>query len=314
VKVPDHFAVTQDAIAAGKMVYCEWPLGRSLEETTRTAAMAESRGIGTIVGLQGGMAPWLRYLRTLLDDGIIGRPVSTSLRAHVPGGQWTGQLGWWQDYTKHARNGVTLQTIPMGHAFEVLSRALGEVASLSAISVRRRSTAITVEGVPDATDVPDEVIVAAALESGVVASIHYSGGEGTVGNNVVWDIVGESGQIVVTGDSGYIHYDDVTVTLGKPGSHPRVLPVPEQFAHDVPQLSGPAANVARLYRHFAHHQGFGSPGVPTVVVPDFARAVSRHRLLDAIDMSSASGERQILLTGAGRTADSRLEARPAPQQ
>jgi predicted dehydrogenase len=136
------------------------------------------------------------------------------------------------------------------------------VASLSAISVRRRPTEITLDEVPDVTDVPDEVIVAADLDSGVVASVHYSGGSSTVGKNVVWDIVGESGNIVVSGDSGYLHYDDVTVTVGRPDAAPRTLAIPEEFTRDVPSLHGPAAGTASAARRAGCSHSLGGVAGP----------------------------------------------------
>jgi predicted dehydrogenase len=290
VKVPDHRAVVEDALAAGKMVYCEWPLGASVDEANAMAALAEQQGVPTLVGLQGGAAPAHRFVRELLAEGIIGRVLSSSLRAQVPGGQWTGQLRSWQEFTKDTRNGATMLTIPMGHALEPFTRALGQVAELSAICVRRRSTSITVEDAPAFTDAPDEIIVAATLDTGVVASLHYSGGTAVVGKDVVWTIVGEGGELVVTADQGYLHIDDLTITFGREDVEPQVLPVPERFHADAPHLSGPAGNVARLYRSFARHLD----GVEEQAPPDFADAARRHRVLAAVERSSESGCRQDL--------------------
>src|SRR5216110_2359030 len=44
VKVPHHRALVSAALAAGKAVYCEWPLGRDLEDTRAMAALAAERG------------------------------------------------------------------------------------------------------------------------------------------------------------------------------------------------------------------------------------------------------------------------------
>src|SRR6266851_2685269 len=41
VKVPFHLELAQAALAAGKHVYCEWPLARSTAEAQMLAASAE---------------------------------------------------------------------------------------------------------------------------------------------------------------------------------------------------------------------------------------------------------------------------------
>src|SRR5438309_517901 len=57
VKVPHHRALVSAALAAGKAVYCEWPLGRDLEDTRAMAALAAEHGVRTVVGLQARQAP-----------------------------------------------------------------------------------------------------------------------------------------------------------------------------------------------------------------------------------------------------------------
>lgn len=53
VKVPYHKKPVMDAIDAGKDVFCEWPLGQSLEEAEEMAAAAAAKGVKNMVGLQG---------------------------------------------------------------------------------------------------------------------------------------------------------------------------------------------------------------------------------------------------------------------
>src|SRR5437867_10508587 len=53
VKVPHHRALVSAALAAGKAVYCEWPLGRDLDDARAMATLAADRRVGTVVGLQG---------------------------------------------------------------------------------------------------------------------------------------------------------------------------------------------------------------------------------------------------------------------
>src|SRR6266550_7178416 len=47
VKVTHHRELVSAALAAGKAVYCEWPLGRDLEDTRAMAALAAEHGLRT---------------------------------------------------------------------------------------------------------------------------------------------------------------------------------------------------------------------------------------------------------------------------
>src|SRR4030088_2946603 len=57
VKAPHHRELVSAALAAGKAVYCEWPLGRDLDEAGAMAALAAEKQVRTIVGLQARQAP-----------------------------------------------------------------------------------------------------------------------------------------------------------------------------------------------------------------------------------------------------------------
>src|ERR1700733_3913324 len=52
VKVPDHRDLVLAALAAGKHIYCEWPLGRNLVETKELAKAAQSANVHLAVGVQ----------------------------------------------------------------------------------------------------------------------------------------------------------------------------------------------------------------------------------------------------------------------
>src|SRR5207237_1318083 len=49
VKVPHHRELVSAALAAGKAVYCEWPLGRDLDDARAMAALAAKQGERTAV-------------------------------------------------------------------------------------------------------------------------------------------------------------------------------------------------------------------------------------------------------------------------
>jgi len=68
----------------------------------------------------------------------------------------------------------------------------------------------------------------------------------------------------------------------------QVLPVPEQYRWS-PTQQGPGSNLAQAYVRFARDFREG-----THVCPTFDDAVTRHRMLHAIEIAAATGQRQTL--------------------
>ena len=64
-----------------------------------------------------------------------------------------------------------------------------------------------------------------------------------------------------------------------------VLPVPQQYRWS--PLQGPALNVGQAYAHFARDYREG-----THLCATFDDAVTRHRMLHAIETAAATGQRQ----------------------
>jgi len=48
VKAPHHRELVSAALAAGKAVYCEWPLGRDLDDARAMAALAAEQDVHTV--------------------------------------------------------------------------------------------------------------------------------------------------------------------------------------------------------------------------------------------------------------------------
>jgi predicted dehydrogenase len=131
VKVPHHRELVSAALAAGKAVYCEWPLGRDLEDTRAMAALAAKRGLRTVVGLQARQAPAIAFVQQLLHEGYVGDVLSTTMVGmSIPGDVVVRANAYMLDKV----NGANLLTVPVGHSLDILNYVLGEFADLSAVS------------------------------------------------------------------------------------------------------------------------------------------------------------------------------------
>ena len=83
VKVPAHRELVLAALNAGKAVYCEAPLGRTVAETEEMASAVGS--LHTAVGLQGRLNPAVRRAAQLLSSGQIGRPLTARIVSSTTG-------------------------------------------------------------------------------------------------------------------------------------------------------------------------------------------------------------------------------------
>src|SRR5436309_14146191 len=170
VKVPHHRELVSAALAAGKAVYCEWPLGRDLDDARAMAALAAEQGMRTVVGSQARQAPAIEFVQELLRDGYVGEVLSTTMIGlSVPG----GVVGRANAYMLDKTNGANVLTIAVGHSLDILNYVLGEFTSLSAVSNLRRPL-ITVEetGQQIVKTAADQIALFGTLTSGAAASVH----------------------------------------------------------------------------------------------------------------------------------------------
>lgn len=80
-RVDTHFDAVLPSVRAGKDVFVEWPLAHDAHHARVLAEEARRAGGRGVVGLQGGLAPVARKVRALLDEGSIGKVLSSELRA-----------------------------------------------------------------------------------------------------------------------------------------------------------------------------------------------------------------------------------------
>jgi predicted dehydrogenase len=287
VKVPRHRELVAAALAAGKAVYCEWPLGRDLDDARAMAAQADELGRHTAIGLQARQAPVIQFVQELIRDGYVGEVMSTTMiGTSVPGDAVVKQNAYMLDRA----NGANVLTVAGGHCLDTLGYVLGEFDGLSALTALRRPL-ITIEGTEEQVvkTAPDQIALIGTLLSGATASVHIreavAGGVG-----FLWEINGTDGTLRITADASYPEIFPLTVAGARGRSEPAELAIPAGLIGKWPELASlagaPAYNVGRAYAAFAADIEHG-----THTVPDFADAVRGHELIAAIERSAASGER-----------------------
>ncbi len=287
VKVPHHRELVSAALVAGKAVYCEWPLGRDLDDARAMALLAADHRMPTVVGLQARQAPAIEFIQELLGDGYVGEVLSTTMVGLSVRGDVLGQPN---AYMLDQSNGANALTIAVGHSLDTLHHVLGEFADLSAVSALRRPL-ITIEetGERIVKTAPDQIAVIGTLTSGATASVHVreavAGGTG-----FLWEINGTDGTLRITAAAAQPQIFPLTVVGSRGGDEPAELAVPAALIQKWPALASlegaPAYNVGRAYAAFAADMANG-----TRTVPDFADAVRRHEVIAAIERSASSGDR-----------------------
>lgn len=285
VKVPHHLALVSAALAAGKHVYCEWPLGNGLREAEEIARLAQQAGVAAICGMQARFAPEIAHVRDLVADGYVGEILSSTLIG--TGGVWGPAVPPADAYTADIRNGATMLTIPLGHTLDGIASAIGEIESVSAmLANRRREQSVIGEARAVPMTAHDQILAQATLANGAPLAIHYRGGT-TPGTGFLWEINGTAGTLQVRAAIGHAQLADLEL-FGATGAEAlQRIDVPAHYRAgcDLPNAVG---NVYRVYRNLAD-----ALANRTCAAPTFDEAVKRHRLLAAIEASAADAGRTV---------------------
>lgn len=288
VKVPDHLQPVMAAIDAGKHVYCEWPLGRSVEEAVQMHDAAERRGIRHAVGLQGQMSPAINYVKDLIAEGYVGRVLTATMIGCAP--NWGATID--RAYQADRANGANLLTITGGHQIDALCYCLGEFRELTAFAVSQRDQIrLEASGEMVAKNAPDQLVVNGIVAGGAVVSFQIRGGMSR-GTAFLFEIHGENGDLTLTATSRDSMQRQELTVRGAQGLAKELteLPVPARYRWVAEGMPGDSRyNVAQLYARLAEGIGDGK-----LRYPDFSAAVRRHRLLDAIIRASETGRKQAL--------------------
>ena len=273
--LPTHHELIGLALAAGKHVYSEYPLGVDAAQSQALAAAQQQAGVHAAIGLQARGNPAVRHARNLIAAGAIGRPLA--VRVYSPTIGFGPRTPSAEAYTEVPETGVNLVTIQGAHTLDLVVALLGAFTDLSALATTQYRVIQIDDGAPQQRQTFDHLLVQARLASGAAASIEVIGGR-PAGTPFQLEIVGEGGVLTLEGGAmrGFQAGDLVLSINGKP----------DETGSAAPDLTEGAVNVAAIYATLRDDIAQG-----TRTVTGFQHAVKLARLIEAVVASAQQGTR-----------------------
>ncbi|GII97069.1 Gfo/Idh/MocA family protein [Sinosporangium siamense] len=273
VRVPRHAAIVEAAIAAGKHVYCEWPLARDVAEAKRLAALSEGRPDRVhLTGLQGRFSPQVRTAAELLAAGRIGRPLTANLRLFLPHGLMARPAH--RAHLRHSDVAANVLSIQGGHTLDMLGVILGPARVGAARLWAAVPEFLTDTGERLPRDAPDNLVVLLDYD-GVVAVTQFS--QTGPSESFELEILGTEGLLRLAG-SCQPQLGGLTLSVTPPGSGTAETVEPRPglpYASPLP-AEHPGHNVASAYAALA---AAVRKERADVALPDFRAAVNLHEFL-----------------------------------
>ena len=306
-RVDVHYDTIKPSVEAGKNVFVEWPLAENLSRATELANAAKKSGSGTLIGLQGRVAPSVLKLKELLQKDTIGKVLSSEFQAYTPGGGGES-ISEGLSYFLDKKVGGNPVVIAFGHselpspdigrrvvaddatAIDFVHSVLGEFESSNAhLQIQRPNQTIinrdTGATRPAQSDVPDLVSLHGTLKSsnyvaeGASLVANFCTGPPFPGTSpFVWTITGEKGRIRLSNERG-------PFIQSEGSGWPTPIQVEDFASQEVKEVSWEwedwqepliprGRNIAKIYDLY-YESGINDSGLV-----DFSDAVVRHAQLD----------------------------------
>jgi predicted dehydrogenase len=124
-----HQQIATAAAALGKHVYCEKPVGRTLDEGLAIQAAIHKAGVQSFIGLNYRWAPAVQYARELIQSGRIGevREVRIAFRTDVAAGPIGAGFTW--RFSREAAGAGALADLG-AHVFDMARYLAGDIAEI----------------------------------------------------------------------------------------------------------------------------------------------------------------------------------------
>jgi predicted dehydrogenase len=292
VKVPAHRELVLAALEAGKAVYCEAPLGRSVAEAEEMAAAAGA--LHTAIGLQGRLNPAVRRAAELVSSGSIGRLLNARIVSTNVG--IGPEMPSSYDFYNKTSSGANTLTISGGHTLDLVEAILGAITEVDArTEIMWPVVKLTDTGEESVRETADYVSILGKTHAGAVFTADIYGGVAAEAARSSFEIRGSEGWLRLTSEHPYsFQGGDIKLTSNHPFTTPEEASVSGGFM-------GAAINVGEVYASLVrdlHADTYRTPG--------FEHALHNARLIEAVMRAGERGERQNMLKQIERLEDARV--------
>ena len=207
-----HCEIAEAVARAGKGFSIEKPVGMNYNEVKKLSEVVKETGVKTFVCLSWRYRPYVRYMKSLVDSGKIGKLYHVYVRCIKESGLWEGRKREWRFDRIRAGSGVLGDLgSHMIDTVHFLGEKFTEVYANWGIFIKERPSEETGEILPVDTD--DWCNFNAKLESEASCTIQVSRCATTVSDLIVFELYGEKGKLVYTctTDGQKLEYADAKI-------------------------------------------------------------------------------------------------------
>jgi predicted dehydrogenase len=113
-RVDKHYESIKPSIIAGKAAFVEWPLASNISQARELASLARNKGMNCLIGLHGPVTAPVNAVREVLEQGRIGKVLSSEVKASAGTGDYNAVPESLRYFTQYELGGNAI-TIGFGH-------------------------------------------------------------------------------------------------------------------------------------------------------------------------------------------------------
>jgi len=277
----DHARIAEAALAAGKALFCEKPLGATPEESERIVDLAHTRGLPGGVNFHLRFVPALQEARRRIDNGLIGDVRSFHLRYYRSSNLRRDRAISW----RFSGPGSGVLADLGSHLIDLTHHLFGAIHAVSA------RTAIVIGERPGADGAP------VLVEGDDVAWLSLElagGGYGTIEVSKVVPGAGDDIRIEAYGSAGALIFDTrdpngLEIVEGTEGIGGRRIATLSRIA-PAAALPAPETPVGTLQWHLASVAAFISALIHGAAPsPALSDGLAADRVIGAVRQSAVAG-------------------------